>query len=124
VILHLAPQTAATVRHADAGMSPHRYRLVIEGELGPRYASAFEGMTLRAHDGKTEIIGPIIDPSHLQGLLERIAGLGLTLHSVTPLEAENGEPDSQPHTQPAGVDDREPGTNRGLPQPGAGGSPS
>ena len=25
-------------------MSPSRYRLVVEGELGPRYASAFEGM--------------------------------------------------------------------------------
>ena len=70
-------------------MSPPRYCIVIEGELGPRYASAFDGMTIRAHDGETEIIGPIIDQSHLQGLLERIAGLGLTLHSVNPLEAEN-----------------------------------
>ena len=72
-------------------MSPHRYRIVIEGELGPRYASAFDGMTIRAHNGETEITGPIIDPSHLQGLLERIAGLGLTLHSLNPLETENAE---------------------------------
>ena len=35
----------------------------------------------------TEITGPIIDQSHLQGLLERIAGLGLTLHSVNPLDS-------------------------------------
>ena len=70
-------------------MSPRRYRIVIEGELGPRYASAFDGMTLRADNGETEIIGPIIDHSHLQGLLGRIAGLGLTLHSVNPLEADN-----------------------------------
>ena len=48
-------------------------------------------MTLRAHNGETEITGPIIDPSHLHGLLERIAGLGLTLHSVNPLETENAE---------------------------------
>ena len=48
-------------------------------------------MTISAHDGITEMTGAIIDPSHLQGLLERIAGLGLTLHSVTPLDAENGE---------------------------------
>jgi len=41
-----------------------------------------------SHGGMTEITGPIIDPSHLQGLLERIARLGLTLHSVTPLDAE------------------------------------
>ena len=72
-------------------MSATRYRLVVKGELGPRYSSAFEEMTISAHDGITEMTGAIIDPSHLQGLLERIAGLGLTLHSVTPLDAENGE---------------------------------
>ena len=81
-------------------MSPTHYRLVVKGELGARYASAFEGMTISAHDGITEITGEIIDPSHLQGLLERIAGLGLTLHSVTPLETENGEAAAQPQTRP------------------------
>jgi hypothetical protein len=80
-------------------MSAHLYSIVVEGELGPRYASAFDGMTLSAHDGETEIIGPIIDPSHLQGLLERIAGLGLTLHSLTPLETENAE---RSRSSPAG----------------------
>jgi hypothetical protein len=92
-------------------MSPRRYRLVIEGELGLRYASAFDGMTIRAHDGETEITGPIIDPSHLHGLLERIAGLGLTLHSLTPAEPENAESDAQPHTQAAGVNDHNPRTH-------------
>jgi hypothetical protein len=76
-------------------MSLTRYRLVVEGELGARYASAFEGMTISAHDGITEITGEIIDQSHLQGLLERIAGLGLTLHSLAPLETENGEAPAQ-----------------------------
>ena len=90
-------------------MSPSRYSIVVEGELGRRYASAFDGMTLSAHDGETEIIGPIIDPSHLQGLLERIAGLGLTLHSLTPLKTETAEPDAQPHPQPAGVTEQNPG---------------
>jgi hypothetical protein len=84
-------------------MSPSRYRIVIEGELGPRYASAFDGMTLRAHDGETEITGPIIDQSHLQGLLERIAGLGLTLHSLNPLDTENADSGAQTYPQPAGV---------------------
>lgn len=67
-------------------MSTQRYRLVVEGELGPRYASAFEGMTVLARSGVTEITGSIIDPSHLHGVIERIAGLGLRLRSVTPLE--------------------------------------
>lgn len=69
-------------------MSPGRYRIVVAGELGPRYASAFEGMDVHATTGQTEITGPIVDPSHLQGLLERIAGLGLTLSSVTQLDGE------------------------------------
>ena len=89
-------------------MAPPRYRLVIEGELGPRYANAFDGMTLRARDGQTQITGPIIDQSHLHGLLERIAGFGLTLHSLTPLEAADAEAEAQPHTQPVGVVDPKP----------------
>ena len=89
-------------------MSPPRYRLVIEGELGPRYASAFDGMTLRAHDGETELIGPVIDRAHLDGLLARIAGLGLTLRSLNPLEAENAEAHTHPPTHPAGVNQHGP----------------
>ena len=69
-------------------MPSHRYCIVIEGELGPRYCSAFEGLTVHAANGRTELTGSITDSSHLQGLLERIAGLGLTLRSVTPLETE------------------------------------
>ena len=91
-------------------MSHTQYRLVVKGEVGARYASAFEEMTISAHDGITEITGEIIDSSHLQGLLDRIAGLGLTLHSLTPLDTENGEaaehtpepPTNQPGTHPKG----------------------
>jgi hypothetical protein len=85
------------------GMSARRYRLVVEGELGPRYAAAFDGMTICAHDGETDITGPIIDQSHLQGLLERIASLGLKLYSLTPLEPDNAKADPQPHARRAGV---------------------
>jgi hypothetical protein len=79
-------------------MPPQVYRLVVNGELGPRYASAFRGMTISAARGRTEITGAIIDQSHLQGLLERISSLGLTLYSVTPLDHGNGE--SGPHRAP------------------------
>ena len=92
-------------------MSTRRYRLVVEGELGPRYASAFDGMTIHAHDGETDITGPIIDQSHLHGLIARIASLGLTLHSLTPLETENAQTDAQPHTQPAGINHHNPGAH-------------
>jgi hypothetical protein len=78
-------------------MSAHDYCLVVEGELGARYASAFEGMTISAHDGMTEITGSVIDQSHLHGLLERIAGLGLRLRSLTPVDTENAEVAAQNH---------------------------
>lgn len=64
-------------------MTSQRYRFVVAEELGPRYQDAFEDMTVDAHDGITEISGPIRDAAHLQGVLERIAGFGLTLESVT-----------------------------------------
>ncbi len=80
-------------------MSPEIYRLVVIGELGPRYASAFEGMTVSAANGKTEITGAIIDRSHLQGLLERVSGLGLTLHSITPVDHEKGGSSPHPDTR-------------------------
>jgi hypothetical protein len=64
------------------------YRITVEGEIGPRYAAAFDGMEIRAAHGATEITGPVIDQSHLHGLLGRIADLGLTLRSVTPLNTD------------------------------------
>ena len=68
-----------------------QYRLVVKGELGARYASAFEGMTVSAHDGITEITGAVIDASHLHSLLERIASLGLVLTSLAALDPEDAE---------------------------------
>jgi hypothetical protein len=91
-------------------MSHPRYCLVVKGELGPRYASAFDGMTVCAYDGQTDITGAIIDQAHLHPLIERIASLGLTLHSLTPLETENVDAGVQPYTQPAGSIDLDPRT--------------
>jgi hypothetical protein len=102
-------QTACAVSHAEGRMPAPRYRVVIEGELGPRYASAFDGMTIRARNGKTEIVGPITDSSHLHGLLERIASLGLRLHSLTPLETEDIESRGPTRTQPTSLNDKVPG---------------
>ena len=61
-----------------------RYRLVVEGELGKRSSSAFEGMEIEYREGNTVLVGEVIDQAHLQGLLERVSRLGLKLVSVTP----------------------------------------
>jgi hypothetical protein len=65
-----------------------RYRLVVDGELSARYATAFEGMELEPHEGVTAIRGTITDQAHLHGVLDRIASLGLTLVSVAPEDGE------------------------------------
>lgn len=66
------------------------YRVVVESELGPRFAAAFEGMTIEHVGGQTAIVGPVTDQAHLQGLLERIARMGLELVSVAPEPVANG----------------------------------
>lgn len=68
-------------------MTGVRYCLVVEGELSARYSAAFEGMTLEHRDGTTVIVGDVTDQSQLQGLLDRIARLGLKLVSVAPANA-------------------------------------
>lgn len=64
-------------------MGTLRYRLVVDGELGERYRRAFDGMEVSSANGETEISGLVVDQSQLLGLMERIAGLGLTIRSVS-----------------------------------------
>jgi hypothetical protein len=65
------------------GVGCRRHRLVVEGELNDRIA--FEGMTLSHEDGNTVLTGPVRDQSELQGLLQRMSALGLTLLAVSAL---------------------------------------
>ena len=61
------------------------YQIVVQSELSSRYAVAFEGMEMETKNGDTVITGPIIDPPHLYGILDRINRLGLRLLSVQAL---------------------------------------
>jgi hypothetical protein len=63
------------------------YRIVVEGEIGPRYAATLEETEVCVAHGKPRIIGPIVDQWQLHGLLARIEDLGLTLRSITPLNS-------------------------------------
>ena len=58
------------------------YRVVVAGELGPVFAKAFDGMTVTAAAGTTEIRGAVADQAELRGLLNRIDDFGLRLLSV------------------------------------------
>lgn len=58
------------------------YKIVVRGELGQRFAVAFEEMEMETGGGQTILTGNVIDQSQLHGILARISGLGLELVSV------------------------------------------
>ena len=71
-------------------MAERAYRLTVEGELSDRAGYAFEGMTLTRQDGRTVLVGQVRDQAHLQGLLQRVSDLGLTLLDVTAIDEDAG----------------------------------
>ncbi len=67
-------------------MASREYRLVVKGELSDRMQLAFEGMSLTRGDGTTTLTGTIRDQAELQGVLQRITDLGLTLLDLTAID--------------------------------------
>jgi hypothetical protein len=65
-----------------------RYRIVLRDELSDRFATSFDPMTMTRVEGKTILVGDIVDQAQLHGLLERVARLGIELVSVEPEESE------------------------------------
>jgi hypothetical protein len=61
-----------------------KYRIVLRGRLGERFASAFDGMVLEPGHGKTVLVGEIRDQAHLYGLLDRLRDFGIDLVAVEP----------------------------------------
>jgi hypothetical protein len=68
-----------------------QYRLTVEGELSQRAGLAFAGMTLTRDHGKTVLVGPVRDQAELQGILQRVSDLGLTLLSASADDEEDRE---------------------------------
>ena len=62
------------------------YQLVVEEELDDSFAAAFGGMNLSRASGNTVLTGLVQDQAHLQGLLQRVSSLGLTLLSARAIE--------------------------------------
>jgi len=80
-------------------MRSREYRLIVEGELSQRAARAFEGMTLTHDQGNTVLVGRVRDQAQLQGLLQRVSDLGLTLLSATAID-QNPDPGPAPRAGP------------------------
>jgi hypothetical protein len=75
---------------------PTRYRIVVQGQLGPQWADWFAGFTLSWQEpGQTVLVGTVVDQAALFGLLNTIRDLGLSLVEVLLLPpAESGAADA------------------------------
>jgi hypothetical protein len=71
-------------------MPPRTYRLVVEGELSDNMVVAFDGITLTREGGNTVLTRLVRDQAELQGLIQRVSSLGLTLLEVTADDAMTG----------------------------------
>jgi hypothetical protein len=69
-------------------MTGRTYRLVVEGELSDTMAVAFDGLTLEREHGNTVLAGPVRDQAELQGFLQRVSDLGLTLLEATAVDED------------------------------------
>ena len=58
------------------------YRLIVRGELDPRYAYLFEPLRIERSGGTTVMEGTVVDQAQLHGFIERIEELGLEIVSV------------------------------------------
>jgi hypothetical protein len=75
---------------ADA-LKGAEYRIVVRGELDPRFATLFNGMQMQRVEGTTVVTGRVVDQAQLHGFIERFEELGLELLSVEqtgPVEAD------------------------------------
>ncbi len=63
--------------------SPVFYEIKIEGQLGDRWSSWFEGLAISTDGyGDTLLSGPLKDQAALHGVLMKIRDLGLPLISI------------------------------------------
>ncbi len=68
-------------------MTARTYELVIEGKLTEPAAVALDDTTLTHVQADTRLTASVRDQAELQGLLQRVSDLGLTLLEVTALDS-------------------------------------
>lgn len=77
------------------------YAIRVQGRLGPRWSAWFDRMQLSEQDdGITVLACPVVDQAALQGLLQRLTDVGLTLISIAQIDPDQtGQPTTPPTTE-------------------------
>lgn len=83
------------------------YQIKVQGILDEQWSNWFNGLTTEvgtASDGPpiTTLTVAVSDQAKLRGILSKIWDLNLTVISVTQIEPEERERDSQSYSQPGG----------------------
>jgi hypothetical protein len=82
-----------TAANAASSRAAQHYQITVQGHLGERWSTWFDGLDLiRNDDGTTVITGPVVDQSALHGLLQRLRDLGIPLISLTPTTPDTDTP--------------------------------
>ena len=82
-------------------MDARDWRLTVEGELSDSAGQAFAGLALTHERGNTVLIGRVRDQAELQGHLQRVSDLGLTLLNAAMVD-EPGDPRPRASEPPDG----------------------
>jgi hypothetical protein len=72
-----------TDKLAPTSNSVEVYRIRIKGQLDPSWSDWLGGFTIRSQgDDSTLLLGPVVDQSALQGILNKLFGMNLKLLSL------------------------------------------
>jgi hypothetical protein len=75
--------------------NPHeaaRYEIRLQGHLDNRWAAWFDGLSLsHERDGTTSLRGHVVDQAALHGLLQKVRDTGLSLISVSAVDADESD---------------------------------
>lgn len=72
-------------------MSKRIYEIRVEGLLGDKWMSWFEGLTIRHLECGQTLLTGVMDQAMLRGILTKISDLGLNLVSVQQSEQDHKE---------------------------------
>lgn len=72
-----------TDKSTPTSSSVEVYRIRIKGQLDPSWSDWLGGFTIQSQcDDNTLLVGPVVDQSALQGILNKLFGMNLKLLSL------------------------------------------